>query len=92
MDYHNSVQVLRKLNQLNNSTTSTHFDSFDFSTLYTNIPHKLLLESLDNVVKEAYQVRGATYISVGNTGALWSNIVFRGHINITVEKLTGHSN
>ena len=32
----NSTQALNKLAKLNNTTTAKHFDSFDFSTLYTN--------------------------------------------------------
>ena len=41
------------------------FDSFDFSTLYTNIPHDLLLACLEILIKEAYKVRGATYKTIG---------------------------
>ena len=82
----NSTQVLNKLNKLNNTTIATHFDSFDFSTLYTNIPHDLLLDCLDNLVKEAYRVRGATYISAGHN-VFWSDKAYRGHTNITVDKL-----
>ena len=50
--------MINKLSKLNNTTIATHFDSFDFSTLYTNIPHDLLLDCLNNLVKEAYWVRG----------------------------------
>ena len=76
----NSTQVLY------DTTIATHFDSFDFSTLYTNIPHDLLLDCLDNSVKEAYRVRGATYISVGHN-FFWSDKACRGHTNITIENL-----
>ena len=30
------------------------FDSFDFSTLYTNIPYDLLLNSIGELITEAY--------------------------------------
>ena len=36
------------------------FDSFDISTLYTDIPHDLLLVCLESLIKEAYKVKGAT--------------------------------
>ena len=83
----NSTQVLNKLSKLNNTIAATHFDSFDFATLYTNIPHDLLGNCLDNLIKEAYRVRGATYISVGRFNAFWSDKLFKGHANITVDKL-----
>lgn len=69
-----------------------HCDSFDFSTLYTNIPHDLLKECLDKLVKEAYRVRGATYISIGRANAFWSGTQYKGHTNITEDKLIGHIN
>ena len=43
----NSRQVLHTLKKLNNTNVAMQFDSFDFSTLYTNIPHDLLLASLE---------------------------------------------
>ena len=82
----NSTQVLNKLRKLNDTTTASHFDSFDFSTFYTNIPHDLLIDCLDNLVKEAYRVRGATYISVGYK-TFWSDKTYRGHTNITLDKI-----
>ena len=39
----NAVEVLQKFNRLKGAK---HFDSFDFSTLYMNIPHDLLLDSI----------------------------------------------
>ena len=48
----NSQQALSS----NYFSTAKHFDSFDFSTLYTSIPHTSLLESLTSLIKEAYKV------------------------------------
>ena len=45
-----------------------------------------MIDCLDNLVKEAYRVRGATYISVGYK-TFWSDKTYRGHTNITVDKL-----
>ena len=50
-----STQVHNKVHKLNDTTTASHFDNFDFSTLYTNIPHDLLIDCLNNLVKEAYR-------------------------------------
>ena len=60
----NSTEVLRKLNKLNRTRRTEHFDSFDFSTLYTNIPHNLLLQSIEQLICEAYRLRGAKYLIV----------------------------
>ena len=38
----NSQQVLSTLNKINYFSTARHFDSYDFSTLYTSIPHAAL--------------------------------------------------
>ena len=60
----NSTEELKKLDNINDTVTAKHFDSFDFSTLYTNIPHDLLLDCIDTLVKEVYMVRGASCISI----------------------------
>ena len=41
-----SQEVLSMLNKINYFSTAKHLDSFDFSTLYTSIPHTSLLEAL----------------------------------------------
>lgn len=47
-----------------------HFNSFDFTTLYTNIPHDSLK---DNLIKEPFKVRGSRYLSITYKGsAYWS--------------------
>ena len=82
------TKMMTRLTTIADDTIAvTHFDSFDFATLYTNIPHDLLGNCLDNLIKEAYRVRGATYISVGRFNAFWSDKLFKGHANITVNKL-----
>ena len=70
----NAAEVLQKLKKLNRTKRAKHFNSFDFSTLYTNIPHDLLLNSIGELVREAYRLRGAKYLVIKNNGtAYWSN-------------------
>ena len=65
--------MLRKLDKVNITSTAKHFDSFDFSTLYTNIPHNSLKFNLRELIKEAYRIRGARYLTVNRFGvAYWS--------------------
>ena len=47
---------LKKLKEINATKEARHFDSFDFSTQYTNIPQDLLLDSISQLIREAYLV------------------------------------
>ena len=70
----NSQQVLRKLHKVNKSSSARHFDSFDFSTLYTNIPHFQLKQNFEHLVDEAFIIRGASFLSVNRLNqAFWSS-------------------
>ena len=52
-----------------------HFDSYDFSTLYTSIPHAALKEALESLIQEAYKVRDSEYIVADTNGnAYWSDV------------------
>ena len=69
----NSLQVLSLLSTLNVGSKAKHLDSFDFATLYTNIPHDSLKCNLKVLITEAFKVRGAKYLSVNRQGvAYWS--------------------
>ena len=62
--------------KLNRTKRAKQFDSFDFSTLYTNIPH------------EAYRIRGEKYLVIKNNGTTyWSNIASTKYHNITEKEL-----
>ena len=67
----NSQQVLRKLHKIDESSSARHFD---FSTLYTNIPHFQLKQNFEHLVNEAFKIRGASFLSVNRLNqAFWSN-------------------
>ena len=69
----NSLEVLDKLQSINTTSRARSFESFDFATLYTNIPHNALKEKVKLLVNEAYRVRGAMYLIVDRCGtAHWS--------------------
>ena len=65
----NSQQVLDHLSILNQVSRAKHFDSFDFSTLYTNIPRNALKSNLVDLVDEAFRVRGANYLATSKLTA-----------------------
>ena len=69
----NSQQVLQCLQMINETSKARHFDSFDFSTLYTSIPHGCLKHNMNVLIREAYQIRGSQYLSINKYGvAYWS--------------------
>ena len=58
---------------INRTSRAKSFDSFDFSTLYTNIPHEALKTNIRNLIREAFKVRGSKYLIVSKDGkAHWS--------------------
>ena len=70
----NSQQALRKLHKVNESSSVRHFDSFDFSTLYTNIPHFQLKQNFEHLVDKAFIIRVASFLSVNRLNqAFWSS-------------------
>ena len=44
------------LNTLHKFHRASHVDSFDFSMLYTKIPHSLLLKSMAKLIRDAFSV------------------------------------
>ena len=86
----NSEQVLSALSKINYFSTAKHLDSYDFSTLYTSIPHTSLKEALTSLIKEAYKVRDNIYLVVDTRGKIfWTDIPSKAAFkyNITEETL-----
>ena len=73
--YIDNSQVLSTLNNINYCSTAKHFDSYDFTTLYTSIRHDSLKQALKSLIKEVYRVRDSVFIVTDLTGrAYWSNV------------------
>ena len=69
----NSLEVLDSLRSI--PTRKAQLASFDFSTLYTAIPHNLLKDKITNLIHSAYTCRKSQYIEVCQDKAFWSNNV-----------------
>ena len=67
----NSQQVLNRIHKTIYFSPAKPFDSFDFSTLYTSIPHDFLKIALTSLVKETYRVRGNEFLVVDKYGKAW---------------------
>ena len=83
----NSLHVINTLRNINISSKARSFDSFDFSTLYTSIPHDSLKYCLKMLIEEAYRVRGANYLTINrNRKCTWARS--KGlHVNIDKDRL-----
>ena len=62
--------------------------TYDFSTLYTSIPHEKLKEQLHDIITRAYKGMNKKYISVTNRSANWVNNKGKGNLincNLLIE-------
>ena len=68
----NADPIINALNEINKKGTAKDISTFDFSTLYTNIPHDKLLERLDRLVDFAFKGGDKNYINISWKGyAYW---------------------
>ena len=68
----NSVEVIDKIKEINNKNQVRNIRTYDFSTLYTSIPHKQLKQQLKWVISEAFNDGARKFIRIGNASARWS--------------------
>ena len=67
----NSVEVLSKLKDIGYQATS--LSTYDFSTLYTTLPHNLIKEKLlDLIERTFYKKEGKLYIACNDKKAFFS--------------------
>ena len=69
----NSTAVHSMIADLNRKKQVRNIRTYDFSTLYTNIPHKQLKTRLSLVIKDAFQASKKSYISVYTNDARWTD-------------------
>ena len=69
----NSSSVHQMIKRRNEMKDVENIATYDFSTLYTNIPHQKLKERMKQVVEEAYEGSGKKYLSVYKSKAAWVN-------------------
>ena len=67
----NSDSLIQTINRINDRKLAKTVTTFDFSTLYTKIPHNLLIEALDEIIDFVFRGGTAYYISVDDFKAVW---------------------
>jgi len=65
----NSSKAHRLIDRSNERQNVENIATYDFSTLYTNIPHDKLKKRMENVIRSAYNGHAKKYLSVYNTKA-----------------------
>ena len=83
----NAQSVLHSLYTLNCTLDGRSLDTFDFSTLYTSIPHHSLKLTIKSLIEEAFRVRGALYICITRRGKWFWSTDCNHNINITRTQL-----
>ena len=67
----NNKPVIDKIIKLNKRSAARSMCTFDFSTLYTKIPHTKLLFVLDKIIDFAFKGGTRDTITVNESGAYW---------------------
>ena len=67
----NNKRVTDAMNGLNKQSKATFVSTFDFSTLYTKLPHNKLLMVLNSLIDFCFDGGESKYITVNNYGARW---------------------
>ena len=81
----NSFQCIKKLLD---KLTATSVHTFDFSTLYTNLPLKSIEDALQQLVIKMFRTSGRNYILVNTfyKNAFWSDSSKNGYKVFTLDK------
>ena len=67
----NNQPVIRKMNKINLNKRAKCITTFDFSTLYTKIPHDKLLYVLNNLIDFCFDGGPSDFIAITRFGAQW---------------------
>ena len=83
----NNENVIKSINNINRRNSAKTISTFDFSTLYTKIPHKKLLDVLNELVDFCFQGGTHEQLSVTKRGAKWVSKTNRTGIRFDREAL-----
>ena len=67
----NNKPVIQSIKRLNSRSRATSISTFDFSTLYTKIPHKKLIKVLHSLIDFCFDGGDNKYIGINKYGAKW---------------------
>ena len=76
----NNSPVINSVNQLKKRSAAKSITTFDFSTLYTKIPHDKLIFVLNSLVDFCFKSNDCKYLVITRYGAKWSNNISKNDI------------
>ena len=73
----NSAPVIEKMTQINAKRNAKDISTYDFSTLYTKLPHDDLIQNLNEIVDFAFEggkrkKGNRKYLTVSRFSAYWT--------------------
>ena len=84
----NCNPVLEALNKINKKRNAKCISTFDFSTLYTKLPHNKLVKELSEVIDFVYDYGSCKYIAISKSGnAYWSTKIPKSSISFSRNSL-----
>ena len=84
----NCDPVLESLNRINKKKNAKSISTFDFSTLYTKIPHDKLIKELAEVIDFVFDAGSSKYIAISqNDKAYWSRTKPKSSISFSKSSL-----
>ena len=69
----NSKPLLEKIDKINNKANAKIISTFDFSTLYTKLPHEDLIKVLHEIIDFVFDGGKKKYIDFSRYNAFWCN-------------------
>ena len=63
--------ILNNIKLLNSKNKAHNVNTFDFSTLYTTIPHDELKKAINTLCKEAFTITGKSHLHISRNRAYW---------------------
>jgi len=87
---HNSNSVHTKIARSNSEKRSRHLRTYDFSTLYTSIPHKKLKFRIAKVIRDAFADSKKSFISIYKHNAKWTDNPRKNTLAWTCEDIIKH--
>ena len=69
----NSFPIATKWNQTNTNKKAKSISTFHLSTLYTTIPHNLLIKVLSEVINFVFKSKNRSYIGFRKTSVYWTS-------------------
>ena len=73
----NSCEVLNKLKS--RGFRASNLSTYDFSTLYTTLPHNLIKDKLVDLIEGTFQRKGSLYIACNDRNAFFTSDAVRNY-------------